>query len=128
MASCNNQTFRQATLLESKTIVHCRQNRNHNLDSSALQAEAALTDPKVHRYLEDFYAREAGYRKAMFYPPFALLAGIMVLGRDAGAAARLAGTQSQRETARGHSSRGRSYLSTSAKNPAVPRGVFDIHA
>ncbi len=43
----------------------------------------------THRF-EDFYAREARYRKAMFYPPFASLAGIMVLDRDAGAAARLA--------------------------------------
>ncbi len=43
----------------------------------------------THRF-EDFYAREAKYRKAMFYPPFTSLAGIMVLDRDAAAAARLA--------------------------------------
>jgi len=39
---------------------------------------------------EDFYARESRYRKAMFYPPFTSLAGIMVLDRDPGGAARLA--------------------------------------
>src|SRR6266581_1848112 len=39
---------------------------------------------------EDFYARESRYRKAMFYPPFTALAGIMVTDRDAGRAARLA--------------------------------------
>ena len=43
----------------------------------------------THRF-EDFYAREARYRKAMFYPPFTSLAGIMVNDRDAAAAARLA--------------------------------------
>jgi len=43
----------------------------------------------THRF-EDFYARESRYRKAMFYPPFTSLAGIMVLDRDAGGAARLA--------------------------------------
>src|SRR5438046_8068479 len=32
---------------------------------------------------EDFYARESRYRKAMFYPPFTALAGIMVSDRDA---------------------------------------------
>ena len=39
---------------------------------------------------EDFYAQESRYRKAMFYPPFTSLAGIVVQDRDAGAAARLA--------------------------------------
>jgi len=39
---------------------------------------------------EDFYARESRYRKAMFYPPFTSLAGIMILDRDASAASRLA--------------------------------------
>ena len=43
----------------------------------------------THRF-EDFYARESRYRKAMFYPPFTSLAGIMVLDRDVGGAARLA--------------------------------------
>src|SRR5207247_7186757 len=31
---------------------------------------------------EDFYARESRYRKAMFYPRFTALAGIMVASRD----------------------------------------------
>jgi primosomal protein N' (replication factor Y) len=31
---------------------------------------------------EDFYARESRYRKAMFYPPFTALAGIVVTDRD----------------------------------------------
>src|SRR5437667_12821030 len=39
---------------------------------------------------EDFYARESRYRKAMFYPPFTALAGIMVTDRDAIRAATLA--------------------------------------
>jgi primosomal protein N' (replication factor Y) (superfamily II helicase) len=39
---------------------------------------------------EDFYARESRYRKAMFYPPFTALAGILVTDRDAGRAARTA--------------------------------------
>jgi primosomal protein N' (replication factor Y) len=39
---------------------------------------------------EDFYARESRYRKAMFYPPFTALAGIMVMDRDGGRAAKLA--------------------------------------
>ena len=39
---------------------------------------------------EDFYARESRYRKAMFYPPFTALAGIMISDRDAGRAARIA--------------------------------------
>src|SRR5437867_3070495 len=39
---------------------------------------------------EDFYARESRYRKAMFYPPFTALAGILVMDRDAGRAANLA--------------------------------------
>jgi len=41
----------------------------------------------VTQRFEDFYARESRYRKAMFYPPFAALAGIMVTDRDAGRAA-----------------------------------------
>jgi primosomal protein N' (replication factor Y) len=44
----------------------------------------------VHQRFEDFYARESRYRKAMFYPPFTSLAGIMVTDRDAGRAASLA--------------------------------------
>jgi primosomal protein N' (replication factor Y) len=39
---------------------------------------------------EDFYARESRYRKAMFYPPFTALAGILVMDRDAGRAAKFA--------------------------------------
>src|SRR5207245_8629253 len=39
---------------------------------------------------EDFYARESRYRKAMFYPPFTALAGIMVMDRDSGRAPKLA--------------------------------------
>src|SRR6266571_5153107 len=39
---------------------------------------------------EDFYARESRYRKAMFYPPFTALAGIIVSDHDAGRAARVA--------------------------------------
>ena len=39
---------------------------------------------------EDFYARESRYRKAMFYPPFTALAGILVSDRDAERAARVA--------------------------------------
>ncbi|HYR89809.1 MAG TPA: primosomal protein N' [Terriglobia bacterium] len=39
---------------------------------------------------EDFYARESRYRKAMFYPPFTALAGIMVMDRDPGRAAKIA--------------------------------------
>jgi primosomal protein N' (replication factor Y) len=37
---------------------------------------------------EDFYARESRYRKAMFYPPFTALAGIVVTDRDKERAAR----------------------------------------
>jgi len=37
---------------------------------------------------EDFYARESRYRKAMFYPPFTALAGIVVTDRDKDRAAR----------------------------------------
>jgi primosomal protein N' (replication factor Y) len=44
----------------------------------------------VNQRFEDFYAREARYRKAMFYPPFTALAGIMVTDRDPGRAADLA--------------------------------------
>src|SRR5437899_8556868 len=40
--------------------------------------------------LEDFYALESRYSKAMFYPPFTALAGIMVMDRDGGRAAKLA--------------------------------------
>src|SRR5213593_4278329 len=36
----------------------------------------------VTQRFEDFYARESRYRKAMFYPPFTALAGIMVTDRD----------------------------------------------
>jgi primosomal protein N' (replication factor Y) len=32
---------------------------------------------------EDFYIRESRFREAMFYPPFTVLAGIMVMDRDA---------------------------------------------
>ena len=39
---------------------------------------------------EDFYARESRYRKAMFYPPFTALAGIMVSDHDSGRAAGIA--------------------------------------
>ena len=31
---------------------------------------------------EEFYARESRYRKAMFYPPFTAIAGILVTDRD----------------------------------------------
>jgi primosomal protein N' (replication factor Y) len=44
----------------------------------------------VNQRFEDFYARESRYRKAMFYPPFTSLAGIMVTDRDPGRAASLA--------------------------------------
>ncbi|PYR97742.1 MAG: primosomal protein N' [Acidobacteria bacterium] len=37
----------------------------------------------ITQRFEDFYARESRYRKAMFYPPFTALAGIMVADRDA---------------------------------------------
>jgi primosomal protein N' (replication factor Y) (superfamily II helicase) len=37
---------------------------------------------------EGFYARESRYRKAMFYPPFTALAGIVVTDRDKERAAR----------------------------------------
>src|SRR5205085_1112325 len=43
----------------------------------------------THRF-EDFYLRESRYRKAMFYPPFTALAGIMVMDRDPVRAAELA--------------------------------------
>jgi primosomal protein N' (replication factor Y) len=39
---------------------------------------------------EDFYAHEARYRKALFYPPFTTLTAIMVRDRDPGKAAQLA--------------------------------------
>ncbi len=44
----------------------------------------------VTQRFEDFYARESRYRKAMFYPPFASLAGIMVTDRDPGRAQSMA--------------------------------------
>jgi primosomal protein N' (replication factor Y) len=44
----------------------------------------------VNQRFEDFYARESRYRKAMFYPPFTSLAGIMVTDRDPGRTATLA--------------------------------------
>lgn len=44
----------------------------------------------VNQRFEDFYARESRYRKAMFYPPFTALAGILVTDPDAGRAASLA--------------------------------------
>jgi primosomal protein N' (replication factor Y) len=44
----------------------------------------------VTQRFEDFYARESRYRRAMFYPPFTTLAGVMVTDRDPGRAATLA--------------------------------------
>jgi primosomal protein N' (replication factor Y) len=44
----------------------------------------------VTQRFEDFYARESRYRKAMFYPPFTALAGVMVTDRDPAKAATLA--------------------------------------
>jgi primosomal protein N' (replication factor Y) len=44
----------------------------------------------VTQRFEDFYARESRYRKAMFYPPFTTLAGILVNDRDAVRAATTA--------------------------------------
>src|SRR5215470_7743428 len=44
----------------------------------------------VNQKFEDFYARESRYRKAMFYPPFTSLAGIMVTDRDPSRAAQMA--------------------------------------
>src|SRR5688572_4141087 len=41
----------------------------------------------THKF-EEFYARESRYRKAMFYPPFTALAGIVVSDRDKDRAAR----------------------------------------
>ena len=46
----------------------------------------------VTQRFEDFYARETRYRKAMFYPPFTALAGVMVVDRDPSRAATLART------------------------------------
>jgi primosomal protein N' (replication factor Y) len=43
----------------------------------------------THRF-EDFYAHEARYRKAMFYPPFTSLAGILVLDQHPEKARKLA--------------------------------------
>jgi len=44
----------------------------------------------VTQRFEDFYTRESRYRRAMFYPPFTALAGIMVTDTDPGRAATLA--------------------------------------
>jgi len=44
----------------------------------------------VHQRFEDFYARESRYRKAMFYPPFTALAGVLINDRDPSRAAALA--------------------------------------
>ena len=44
----------------------------------------------VTQRFEDFFARESRYRKAMFYPPYTALAGIMVTDRDAIRAAQTA--------------------------------------
>jgi primosomal protein N' (replication factor Y) len=44
----------------------------------------------VKQRFEDFYGQESRYRRAMFYPPFASLAGIMVTDRDPARAAGLA--------------------------------------
>jgi primosomal protein N' (replication factor Y) len=44
----------------------------------------------VKQRFEDFYRQESRYRRAMFYPPFASLAGIMVMDRDPARAAGLA--------------------------------------
>src|SRR5262249_19893461 len=44
----------------------------------------------VTQRFEDFYARESRYRKAMFYPPFTVLAGVLVTDRDPARAAVLA--------------------------------------
>ena len=43
----------------------------------------------THRF-EEFYAREVHFRRTMFYPPFTVLAGIMVLESSRERAARLA--------------------------------------
>jgi primosomal protein N' (replication factor Y) len=43
----------------------------------------------THRF-EDFFKQESRYRKSMFYPPFAALAGITVLDRDPNQASSLA--------------------------------------
>ena len=44
----------------------------------------------VTQRFEDFYARESRYRRAMFYPPFTALAGILVTDRSPERAASLA--------------------------------------
>jgi primosomal protein N' (replication factor Y) len=44
----------------------------------------------VSQRFEDFYARESRYRKAMFYPPYTSLAGIMVTDRDPARAVQMA--------------------------------------
>jgi len=43
----------------------------------------------VTQRFADFYARESRYRKAMFYPPFTVLAGVLVTDRDPSRAATL---------------------------------------
>ena len=43
----------------------------------------------THRF-EAFYAREVQFRRAMFYPPFTVLAGVMILERSREKAAALA--------------------------------------
>jgi primosomal protein N' (replication factor Y) len=44
----------------------------------------------ANQRFEDFYSRESRYRKAMFYPPFTSLAGIMVTDRDPSRAVQMA--------------------------------------
>ncbi len=43
----------------------------------------------THRF-EEFYAREAQFRRSMFYPPFTVLAGVMILEQSREKAAALA--------------------------------------
>jgi primosomal protein N' (replication factor Y) len=38
----------------------------------------------VTQRFEDFYTPEGRYRKAMFYPPFTVVAGILVTDRNPG--------------------------------------------
>ncbi len=49
----------------------------------------------ITQRFEDFFARESRYRKAMFYPPFTALAGIMVSDRDAVRASSVAREMSE---------------------------------
>jgi primosomal protein N' (replication factor Y) len=44
----------------------------------------------ITQRFEDFYAREARYRKVMFYPPFAVLAAVLVTAADSARAEALA--------------------------------------